>query len=304
MSINFLKKGYLRGFTLLEVVVYVAIFAAAGVFITGILAVVLNVETRQSSENEISEQVVFLSDTMRRFVQEASLIDIPTSTPTSTLRLRMGELASDPTIFFASGTALYFEQGGGAPLSLTDSSVSLDFLTFRRFQSIGGPDIVEISLALSDSADNLLRSGRKTLRTAVTHLYAATFDSDLLPDSSSRKLGQNSGTTWQRVFVLDGDATAPAYAFGNASDVGIFKVSGQDTLGFSTNGSERLRINSSGNVGIGNSNPSNRLDVTGEVRFTGISNDGTGKVVCIKSNNTLGTCSNQPNSLGVCSNCN
>ena len=39
-------------------------------------------------------------------------------------------------------------------------------------------------------------------------------------------------------------------------------------LGFSTNGIERMRIDASGNVGIGTSTPSYLLDVNGAVRVT------------------------------------
>lgn len=39
---------------------------------------------------------------------------------------------------------------------------------------------------------------------------------------------------------------------------------------------------------------------SGEVDIGSISGDGTGKVVCIKSDGDLGTCSNQPNGSGIC----
>ena len=43
------------------------------------------------------------------------------------------------------------------------------------------------------------------------------------------------------------------------------------------------------------------LDVNGEVDASGVSGDGTGKVVCVKSDGDLGTCSDAPDGSGVCS---
>lgn len=42
------------------------------------------------------------------------------------------------------------------------------------------------------------------------------------------------------------------------------------------------------------------LNLSGELYVGGVSADGTGKVVCIKSDGNLGTCSTQPNASGVC----
>ena len=45
----------------------------------------------------------------------------------------------------------------------------------------------------------------------------------------------------------DGSAAAPTFSFSNDSDIGIYRAT-TNALGFSTGGSERMRINSSGNV--------------------------------------------------------
>ena len=67
---------------------------------------------------------------------------------------------------------------------------------------------------------------------------------------------------------VNGTAQAPAFSFSsNNSNTGIFLAS-TSTLAFSTAGFERVRINNSGNVGIGTSTLNNRLEVNGLVNTT------------------------------------
>lgn len=60
--------------------------------------------------------------------------------------------------------------------------------------------------------------------------------------------------------------TIPSFSFKEDSNTGIFHPS-NDTLGFTTAGNEKMRIDTSGNVGIGTSNPLYKLDVAGNSRF-------------------------------------
>ena len=61
--------------------------------------------------------------------------------------------------------------------------------------------------------------------------------------------------------------TRNGYIQVQASGAGYFNIEANQPLSFGTNSTERMRIDSSGNVGIGTSSPSAKLDVQGDVVF-------------------------------------
>jgi hypothetical protein len=71
------------------------------------------------------------------------------------------------------------------------------------------------------------------------------------------------GTTG--VSGVSGSASTPALQ-GEDSNTGVF-FPAADTVAVATGGSERLRVDSSGNVGIGTSSPGAALEVSGETRI-------------------------------------
>lgn len=72
------------------------------------------------------------------------------------------------------------------------------------------------------------------------------------------------GTFSSVVRAAGGSATAPAFSFGTDTNTGIFSPAA-DTLAFAEGGVEVMRITDAGNVGIGTSSPSARLEVNGSV---------------------------------------
>jgi hypothetical protein len=65
-----------------------------------------------------------------------------------------------------------------------------------------------------------------------------------------------------------GTASLPGYTFTGDLNTGIFSA-GADLLGLVTNGVERLRVTSTGDIGIGTTSPAQKLDVVGNVRTSG-----------------------------------
>lgn len=64
----------------------------------------------------------------------------------------------------------------------------------------------------------------------------------------------------QLVITDNGSAAAPALGVGD-NNTGIFRTGAGQDMGFSTNGAERVRIDTAGRVGIGTNNPAATLDV-------------------------------------------
>lgn len=94
---------------------------------------------------------------------------------------------------------------------------------------------------------------------------------DLITDAAQLK-----GSTGGSFLVRNtGDAANPQYSFAAPyNDAGMFRPVGVSALGFSTSGVERVKIDSSGDVGIGTSTPTAKLELNGGSETTILKLDG------------------------------
>lgn len=77
------------------------------------------------------------------------------------------------------------------------------------------------------------------------------------------------GAKWVRMANGNADAWLTTGNTGTTAGTNFLGTTDAVDLVFKTTGSERMRILSGGNVGINNSSPSEKLDVTGNIRFSG-----------------------------------
>ncbi len=263
-----------KAFTLVEVLIYTAITAIIGMLLTGILLTVSQVHQRESAATEVGSQLNFIIQRIGQLTRESSNIEIAAGVSTSTLKLRMKDPAKDPTCISLVNGVIKLAEGPGANKNecttttsdLTNNRVIVDSLNFKKFTTYPGHDTISIDIQITYNSQNPKSQVTRNLTSAIARVSAATFDSSILPGSTSYEIGQQ-GSPWSRTYLSDGTALNPSYTFGNDTSLGIFKVSGTSTIGFSTQGLERMRIDANGNVGIGTTTPGAPLDIGGKLQM-------------------------------------
>ncbi len=198
LSQNFAPSRLRQGFTLVEILIFAAIFSVVMVTFLGILVFVLQIQTREHAEATVNQESQFLLSTIERYVESASLVDIPQDVGTSTLRLRMSASSSDPTTMYLSGTTVYLQTAGGAPQALTSPNVNVTALSFARHANAPGHDSVATSFTLAYYVNVMPQNIARSLEIGVARVSAATFDSSVIPSSASLDLGVTN-QTWRSV---------------------------------------------------------------------------------------------------------
>lgn len=173
-----------EGFSVLELLMFSAIFTVVMIIFVTILVAVVRVQGRQSSVAEVNQQSQFLLQQIQYFVERSSLIDMPQDASTSTLRLRMPAASEDPTSITLSGGTAYLQQGG-AQTPLTSNKVSVSSLNFVKRSNPPGHDTVSVSFMVQYNTSNLQQKFVQSLNTAIARVSAATFDSNLIPSSTA-----------------------------------------------------------------------------------------------------------------------
>lgn len=191
-----------KGFSLMELLVYVAIFVASSIFLISILFIFTRIHLRQTSVNEVNNQLNFVNDNIQRLIRESSLIDMSAGVTTSTITLRMASSTLDPTLIYWNQTekAIYIQEGSDSPVPLTDSNVVVDNFEVTKYENPGGHDVVQININLSYNTQNPRAKYKRALSTAIGRVSAAVFDSDILPNAGNVYDVGNPSQTWRDAY--------------------------------------------------------------------------------------------------------
>lgn len=157
-------------FTLIEMVIFIAIFTMVIISFISILVSTLTVQTNQSAANEVNQQSQYLIQQIQYYTSSARLIDTPQDVATSTLQLREVYSDIDPTtIAVASGT-VNLQQGVGTALQpITSNKVFVSQLSFVRHY--------QLSTSSAYGTDSISYSFTMTATSTNNKQYSGTFQS-------------------------------------------------------------------------------------------------------------------------------
>jgi type II secretory pathway component PulJ len=217
------------GFTLVEVLIYAAVFAVSSVFLVQILTTVTRTQLKQTSANEVNAQVSFVAETIQRLVRESALVENDSGVATTTLRLRTTASSTDPTLVYvdASNTAIYLQQGSQSAVALTDDRVTVGNFSITKFENVGASAVVQVDLTLNYNTSAEQSKASQTWRGAITRVSAATFDSSILPSSDGALNLGGSSSRWQDGYF------AGSLGLGT-SPVSTAKIKSTGNVGFTT----------------------------------------------------------------------
>ncbi len=205
------KSG--AGFTLIEIIIFAALFAISISGMALILIAITRVQVRQSASVEVAGQSQRLLQIIQQRVEQSSGVELPTDVSTTTLKLRM-QGSVDPTYIYVSGNVAYLkETDSGTPEALTSDLVRVTDLAFVKRVNNRGKDSVAVNFTVSFNTSNIQQSFVHVLDTAIARVSAATFDSDIRASSSNLyKIG--AGTQeWKSI--------NDTIYFGSAVNVGV-----------------------------------------------------------------------------------
>ncbi len=204
-----MKKTPINGFSLVELLIYLAIFLVVVVVFTGYLTGILKISTKEFSGSEVSSQLSSVMQFINKKIKDSSNVEIATSTQVSSLKLRMGNSAKDPTCIYLDSGKIKLAEGPATGASqnctstatdLTTDKVLVDNLTFVKQTFYPGHDQVLVDIQITYNSTDPQKRISRALRSAFGRASAATFDSNLLPGSdNSYNLG-TSGSKWKDAF--------------------------------------------------------------------------------------------------------
>ncbi|WP_408096741.1 tail fiber domain-containing protein [Peredibacter sp. HCB2-198] len=164
----------------------------------------------------------------------------------------------------ATGLATWTTPASGSGDFMKDGSVAMT----GQFKAIDGNSTTPSITFAADTGTGFFRVGNYAigLRTTSHGNLWSMGNSIISTQTGGAGITRTAGTE-----------TSPAFLFQGDADTGMFSPT-QEVLAFTTNGLEKVRITSTGNVGIGTNNPGAKLEVAGQVKITG-GIPGVGKVL-------------------------
>lgn len=141
---------YKKGFTLVEMVLYVSLCSIILLSLSTFLSFLLEARVRSQAITEVNQQGFQVMYQITQTIRNGRSIQVPLiGTASSTLSVTTGIPLLNPTIFSVSSSTFIIQEGANIPVPLTNSRVIVSALSFQNISSAGSVDkIIKISFTI------------------------------------------------------------------------------------------------------------------------------------------------------------
>jgi prepilin-type N-terminal cleavage/methylation domain-containing protein len=166
LSIGFISKdGKPKGFTLVELLIYMALMGIFLVVLSDIFTATLSTKLKSESVAALDQDARYILSKLSYEIANAESVQLPASGSSGTT-LRISTDVGSKTFASASGNLMLTENGVGS--SLNGKDTSLTELNFRSVSADGGKPTINFSVTLRSQITANTGQNTKTVNSTVT----------------------------------------------------------------------------------------------------------------------------------------
>lgn len=157
-------KKQLKGFTLVELIIYMGLFSILLTVVTTLFTFVIDLQIETEANTSIEEDGKYIINRMKYDIEHATTITTPAtrSTQTSTLQTTINGV---PYLYSLNGSNNIQLGINGTTYQLNGYNTTVTDLSFRRIGNATGHDTVQITFTLHS---RVLKSGVPEVKTIQT----------------------------------------------------------------------------------------------------------------------------------------
>lgn len=145
-----------KGFTLVEMILYVSICSILLLSLSSLLTFLLSSRIKNQSISEVNQQGAQIMELITQTIRNARSIDTPSVGATSSsLSITVQDPLLSPTLYYLNNGIIRIKEGGGVEVLLTNSHVTASSLLFSNISSTSSSDrIVQVSFMINYNNPN------------------------------------------------------------------------------------------------------------------------------------------------------
>lgn len=142
-----------KGFSLVEVLLYMALLAVLGLSVSQVASGVISDSERREVRQTVRSNADFVMKYITEYILSSEAINSPTSGSAQTLSLNSQDNLLDPVVFGLSNGYITESKAGVSSVNITPDSIVVDNISFTSYAGTSGPGGIEVSFTLSYNGD-------------------------------------------------------------------------------------------------------------------------------------------------------